>query len=350
MDHSTNIYFDVQSVNDWFCTSKRSFPWRLNPTPYRVLVSEIMLQQTQASVVESYFIRWMKVLPTLHALARASFQQVLQLWEGLGYYRRARYLHLAAQKLIGNGAEDLPMTKKELLAIPGIGQYTAGAILSFAFHQKAPAIDGNVARVLCRYFSIEKELSASMIAKYLYPLLDSILPDKSPWVFMEGLIELGATVCSKVPKCSICPLFHSCAARQSQRAEKLPKKRKKEPSIHIKREVAIVLCHENILVRRAGSDEVMAGLLQLPYCEEKGSIAEFLLQKLKLPIVFVRSLPQVVHSFTRYKATLFPSIFHASFLAEIPGYFWIPLSDRKDYAFCSGHRQILTSLQQSEAT
>src|SRR3990167_2034802 len=148
-------------LRDWFLKQKRPLPWRENPTPYSVWISEIMLQQTRASVVTEYFIRWMDAFPSIEKLARASLSEVLKIWEGLGYYSRARNIKQAADGLYLE-KKDLPNSLEELLQIKGIGRYTAGAILSFAFHKKAAAVDGNVARVISRYFALEEDLSSGL--------------------------------------------------------------------------------------------------------------------------------------------------------------------------------------------
>src|ERR1700722_10190653 len=181
-------FFDIDSLKDWFVREKRDLPWRENPSPYAVWISEVMLQQTQASVVIPYFERWMARFPTVAVLAEASQGEVIKMWEGLGYYSRVRHLHQAAKDLMYRYAGDLPRTREGLEGIKGIGPYTRGAILSFAFHQKAAAVDGNVLRVLARYFAIEEEIEKAK--KSITELTESILPEEEPWIVMEGLIEL----------------------------------------------------------------------------------------------------------------------------------------------------------------
>ena len=195
----------AEIVQHWFLQSQRSFPWREDRSPYSVWISEVMLQQTQARVVIDYYQRWMKKFPDIEHLARAPLEEVIKQWEGLGYYVRARNLHKAAQYLVEHHQGIFPSSRELLEKIPGIGPYTVGAILSFAFHQKAAAVDGNVIRVLTRLFAMQEEVQTQSSKKWLWKCAENLLPEKEPWILVEGLIELGATVCTLKPKCSQCP-------------------------------------------------------------------------------------------------------------------------------------------------
>jgi A/G-specific DNA glycosylase len=213
---------EISQLHEWFEANQRDFPWRVQKTPYRVLVSEIMLQQTRATVVVPYFEKWMEMFPTVQALAEAPLEQVIKAWEGLGYYSRARRLHAAAIYLVLKFGGSLPETKEDLASIPGLGPYTVGALLSFAFQKRAPAVDGNVARVLARYFLIEENIQKATAKRKLEQLAEKFLDEKKPWVTAEALIELGASICSRKPQCEVCPLQQSCLGRQSGKAEYLP--------------------------------------------------------------------------------------------------------------------------------
>lgn len=222
-----STYFDHTTFHYWFEKNKRDFPWRRNPSPYEVWVSEMMLQQTRASVVVAYYERWIRRFPDVHALAKASRDEVLKAWEGLGYYSRARNLHDGARKIIEEFNGRLPFEKEKLKAIKGLGPYTIGAILAFGFQKNEAAVDGNVMRVLSRYFLIEDDLRSSRTQKMIWNRAERIL-ERGTYKTSEALIELGATVCTaKKPVCVQCPLKRRCLAFAEGKQESLPNKSKK---------------------------------------------------------------------------------------------------------------------------
>jgi len=317
---------------NWFEKNARSLPWRCERSPYRVWVSEIMLQQTRASVVVPYFERWMAHLPTVESLAAASVDEVVSLWEGLGYYSRARNLRIGASQVAEQFGGQLPSSEGELLQIRGIGPYTAGAIRSFAFQQRAAAVDGNVMRVLARYWLIEEvPVAAKFKAR-----LESALPLERPWVAMEALIELGALICTpKAPRCELCPLAGECKAKRSARQLELPLKKKRPKTTHLVRHVAVIECAGSLLVRRAPKGEVMADLHHFPYAEEPETL-EALFARLGINPTRISSLSPVKHGFTRYSAHLIPSLFRLDAQEEVEGFFW----SSEPLSFCSGHREI----------
>lgn len=339
--------FPIRELKSWFCKEKRSFPWRQMPSPYEVWVSEIMLQQTQASVVVGYFERWMARFPTIHALAKSSLQEVTKEWEGLGYYARARHLHAAAKEVVERHGGLLPPRREELEKIKGLGPYTVGAILSFAFHQKAAAVDANVLRTLARYYLIEEEIDKPSVRKKIEELTLSLLPDEEPWIVMEALIELGAQVCRKKPLCHLCPLRTSCMAYRHKKAEILPKRSPKAKITLLQRSLLIICHKEEILVGQVTDKKVMAGLFEFPYLEEVQEIALLKNQiekKWGLKVTFERQLPEVSHSFTRYKAELFPTVWQAEEKKACEALGWYTKEEVKQLPFSSGHRRILLEL------
>lgn len=346
MEQENTAFFESDLLKEWFQREKRSFPWRENPTPYHVWVSEIMLQQTQASVVVPYFKRWMAKFPTISHLAHASKEEVMKAWEGLGYYARARYLHEGAQYLVDKHQGEMPDTLEELSQVKGLGPYTLGAILSFAFHKRAAAVDGNVLRVLSRYFLIEEPIDASATQKRIRALAEAILPEEEPWVITEGLIELGAQVCKRTPECAVCPLKGSCLGRLHRRAEALPLKKARPLTIPLSRAVAVI-CHEGFfLIGQVREKKVMAGLYEFPYLErgKKKSFEKWL----GVEIYLVRELSKVTHTFTRYRADLYPSVWKAAEKKEVNGYSWIPMKEALSLPFSSGHRKILQEVVRFE--
>ncbi len=327
-------------LRDWFEENKRNFPWRGNPSPYAVWVSEVMLQQTQASVVVPYFERWMARFPTIEALAAAPIEEVIKLWEGLGYYSRARNLHEGAKFLVEHHNSNLPSDPKLLAEVKGLGPYTIGAILSFAFHKKAAALDGNVARVISRFFCIEEPIDLPSVQKRLREKVEELLPDTEPWVIMEALIELGATVCTRRPACADCPLRDDCRAYHLGKAEQLPKKKQRTSITLLEREVLLINHQEAFLVQQHRGKKVMSGLYEFPYVD-RGLSDTFYPGKLH----HCKNLKTVTHTFTRYKSQLFPSLWIAEEKREIEGFQWLALEKLPTLPFSSGHRQILNLLE-----
>lgn len=317
-----------------------------------------MLQQTQVAVVIPYFERWMSLFPSIACLAAAESDQVIKAWEGLGYYSRARNLHSAAKQIIERHGGELPQTEHELLLIKGLGPYTVGAIRAFAFKQKAAAVDGNVIRVLARHDLIEDDVSKSRIISQLRTRVLDILPDAEPWIVSEALIELGATVCSRKPQCSLCPLRGSCQAHAKDKAHTLPNKGKRVIVETLYRSVALIMSFDDqILVRRCAQSEIMQDLHEFPalalehptdeptqlhaqWSEHWSQLGS------PLALTFIRALAPVKHSYTRYRVTLFPKVFRSDSTPDIAGFFWTPIRRLPDLAFSSGHRQLLPNLLQ----
>lgn len=230
----------VRRLRRWYQQHRRDLPWRLpigstanaKLNPYHVLVSEAMLQQTQVATVIPYFHRFLELFPTIQSLAEADPQQVLRAWQGLGYYSRARNLQAAAKAVVADFEGRIPSTLEQLLTLPGIGRYTAGAISSIAFEKRSPILDGNVARVLCRIDAVREDPKQPATREKLWRRADEILPRKSIGDFNSALMELGALVCTpRSPQCLICPVRESCTARAAGLQEKIPplKPSKKTP-------------------------------------------------------------------------------------------------------------------------
>ncbi len=228
------------SLVGWFNDNHRSFPWREERTPYKVWISEVMLQQTRASVVVPYFIKWMQQFPDVLSLANASLEEVIKAWEGLGYYKRARNLHKGARQIAENFNGNLPDSREALDTISGLGPYTISAILSFGFHKRAAPVDGNVARVMSRYLAIEENICRSKVRKEIEEKTAALLDEEAPWVTAEALIELGATVCTPNPFCEACPLQADCLGLKKGIARTLPIKNGEKPITLLKRTVAVV--------------------------------------------------------------------------------------------------------------
>ena len=218
----------------WFRQYQRDLPWRRTKDPYRVWLSEIMLQQTRVAAVIPYYERFLERFPNVHALATAPQEDVLRLWSGLGYYSRARNLQRAAQEIVIRHGGVFPRTEKEALALPGIGSYTAAAILSIAYGAKHAVLDGNVARVLARIFAVRGELRDSKRWQSLQQSADELLDPKSPSDWNQAMMELGATLCTpQSPQCLLCPVTRFCKARKLGLADSLPARRKKRATENV---------------------------------------------------------------------------------------------------------------------
>jgi A/G-specific adenine glycosylase len=296
----------------WFAGNARDLPWRRNRTPYRVWVSEVMLQQTQVDTVIPYYERFVVRFPSLEALASASLEEVLKVWEGLGYYARARRLHRAARQLVKSNGGNLPERFDELEALPGVGAYTAGAVASIAFGQPVPAVDGNARRVLCRLFRIRDDVTRSVTKRRVRELAMDLLPLGQAGGFNEALIELGATVCtSRSPSCQACPLRELCLAHAEGEQQALPVRRPRRRVPHYDVAAAVTVADDGaVLVAQRNVDDMLGGLWEFPggKCEASESLAECLFREMEeelgVTVDVGRQLTVVEHAYTHFRITL----------------------------------------------
>lgn len=251
----------------WFAIHRRILPWRVEPRdPYHVWLAESMLQQTQVGAVIPYYQRWLERFPTLQALAQASQDDVLKMWEGLGYYTRARNLHRAAQIIVRDYSGHLPDNVTELLRLPGVGRYTAGAIASLAYGHDAAVLDGNIKRVLARVYALASELKAAGTIEQLWELSETLLPHGRAGEFNEALMDLGATVCTpRVPACFQCPVASQCTAYAKGRVQDYPRRgiKKALPHKHIASAVIIDRRKRCLLAQRPPTG-LLGGLWEFP--------------------------------------------------------------------------------------
>lgn len=223
-----------KNLLSWFWHCKRDLPWRRCKDPYRIWLSEIMLQQTRVAAVIPYYERFLANFPTIQALANAPQEDVLRSWSGLGYYSRARNLQFAAQKIVEQHGGEFPTHEPAVLALPGIGKYTSAAVLSIAHDQKLAVLDGNVARVIARLFAIRGDLREGKRWQELQSIADKLLSPKSPGDWNQAMMELGATVCTpRSPQCLLCPVNRFCQARELGLTDSIPEKRKKRAAVEI---------------------------------------------------------------------------------------------------------------------
>lgn len=338
---------DWNLLKEWFIDEKRDLPWRNNPSPYQVWISEVMLQQTQVSVVIPYFDRWMHRFPTIQLLAEASVDEVIKIWEGLGYYSRVRNIHEAAKYVVEVHQGVIPSSKEELSKMKGLGPYTIGAIQSFAFKMKSAAVDGNVVRVLSRYFHIEDDISKGKTIDKMREFLDEQLPDDDPWVVGEALIELGATVCQKKPRCEICPLRKTCKGHMQGVAHQLPVKSAKVKYEKLFRSVGVVCYEDLFLVRRGEKGQIMSDLYEFPYIEGgENELSTYFEKHFGISLKYIREYPKVSHSFTRFRVELSPFHYAIKRKVNVEGFEWRSLEELKKMAFSSGHRKILHKIME----
>ncbi len=329
-DSRQNCAEDISSLLDWFASNQRSLPWRENRHPYAVWISEVMLQQTRVEAVIPYFLRWMVRFPTVHSLAAASIEEVIKLWEGLGYYTRARALHRGAQYIVSEhqGRFD-PLY---LDHIPGVGPYTKAAILNLAFRIPTPALDGNVLRVLARYWAVGLPIERPSTRRILAERLAPYVYRTGGWQVSEAMIELGALICtSRNPRCSECPLRRGCDAHEHQQQEVFPTKRIRPAIEKQEAHVAVVLLEDRLLIRQVPSGARMADLYEFPV---------FLSAESPWTATKIIDLVPVIHSFTRYRVTLYPTLYRVASSFSYSDYQWVQIARVNELPFSAGHRKI----------
>ncbi len=335
----------------WYAANARDLPWRKTRDPYRVWVSEIMLQQTQVETVIPYYRRWLKRFPTLKALAAAPLADVLTLWEGLGYYSRARNLHRAAQQVMAEFGGRLPPDTASLQKLPGIGRYTAGAIASIAFNADAAVLDGNVKRVLARVFNLTVDIRSPAGEKELWQLAESLIPTGRAGDYNQALMDLGATLCRpQNPICLLCPLLGVCEAQRLGVTNERPVARKKAPSPHYDVTAAIIRNRGRVLIAQRPADKLLGGLWEFPggKCEPDESLPDCLKREIKEELgMRIRVGEQRLtlnHAFTHFKITLY--VFEAEWISgkpralQVAAFKWVRPAQLGDYAMGKTDRAI----------
>jgi A/G-specific adenine glycosylase len=331
----------------WFRQFHRDLPWRRTRDPYRIWLSEIMLQQTRVAAVIPYYERFLERFPNVRALAEAPQEEVLRLWSGLGYYSRARNLQKAAQEIVAKHHGKFPRDFDEALALPGIGQYTAAAILSIAYDAKHAVLDGNVARVLARLRAIRGDLREAKRWRNLQESADNLLDPKSPGEWNQAMMELGATVCApRAPQCLLCPIARVCRARQLGLAERLPEKRKKRATEEVTLAAAVFLDHRGrtlllppsgLKTRRAAKNEIaplVSKMWHFPMVRVREHAAgelQSLLAELNPAVANhgapLEPLPEARHAVTYRKIKLLPFRVAVAALPAVSGAKVVALAD-----------------------
>jgi A/G-specific adenine glycosylase len=338
----------------WYRKNHRDLPWRRTKDPYRIWISEIMLQQTQVATVLPYYDAFITRFPTVKALAAAPLQKVLKAWEGLGYYRRASNLHRTARLIIANGRGNLPRDPEELEALPGIGRSTAGAIASIAHGIPAPILDGNVRRVISRILSIQENPGRPAVQKRLWEVSESLIPRDDAGDFNQSLMELGATVClPRTPRCAECPVSAACGARQDGLQNQIPARGNAKPVPFHQMWVALVQRGDSILMGPRPREGLLAGLWAPPETPAPEAPAgvhrplEVFSRKLKLNLEWIGPLKPVVHTYSHLRVTYIPFLFESRGKPKplhVP-WKWARASRLSEYPQSTATRRILEQIR-----
>lgn len=340
---------------EWFEKNQRPLPWREKYEPYHVWISEIMLQQTQVKTVLPYFDRWIKSLPTIQSVAQAPEDQILKLWEGLGYYSRARNLQRAAKVIMEKHRGIFPQNYQDVLALPGIGKYTAGAITSIAFNQDQPLVDGNVIRVLSRLFLYVQNTRLPQAEKQMWEWASEILPKGKARYFNQALMELGALQCTpKSPDCPKCPLNQVCRAYQQDVVEQLPDRGPKKELKYIEVSIGIIRKDGKIFIQKRPEKGLMAGLWEFPGGKvekgetQRGALEREIKEELGISLKNIKLKQKIKHAYTSFKVNL--HCFEADYAAgdlklgsAVEGK-WIEPSELSHYPFPAANVKIIENL------
>jgi A/G-specific adenine glycosylase len=340
-----------QSFLAWYRHHRRELPWRASHAPYRIWIAEIMLQQTRIAAVIPYYEKFLDKFPDVASLAHAPQPEVLRLWSGLGYYSRARNLHAAARAIVADHAGEFPRTLESALALPGIGRYTAAAVLSIAYDVPLAVLDGNVARVLARIFAIRGDLRVPRRWRQLTTLADQLLAHSSPGDWNQALMELGETICTpQNPRCDDCPVAQHCRARAQNLTEKIPAPRRKPKIVHVRIAAAILRDPQGrtLLIRDPGAhDEVLfSRMWQFPAVEvsrhPRAELEKHLCSTLSLngSRLVLQALPAARHGVTFRNVTLLPFLLRVPQLPNPPRSRTLPLEKLHSLPVSSATRKI----------
>lgn len=345
------------SLLPWFSANKRAMPWRSNRTPYRVWISELMLQQTRVDQVIPYFNRFMKRFPSLKSLAEAPQEEVLKQWEGLGYYSRARNLHKAAQLIVSEHNGRFPKTEEEILKLPGVGSYTTAAIGSLAFNLDLAVLDGNVIRVISRLHAYTKDTRTTPAKKELQQWANTLLVKGEAGNFNEAMMELGATIClPKNPNCEACPLTSKCLARVSGRPTDYPVKAPKKKVPHIVVGAAVVTNRKGeVLIAQRRNEDMLGGLWEFPGGKQETGetiqqcIARELNEELGINIEVQDYLTTVKHAYSHFTMEMHTYFAEVKSGAPRPiecqAYQWLKISDLRKVPYSKADLYIIDELE-----
>ncbi|MCL2876353.1 MAG: A/G-specific adenine glycosylase [Betaproteobacteria bacterium] len=326
---------------------RHGLPWQGTRDPYRIWLSEIMLQQTQVAAVIPYYARFLARFPDVGSLAAAPVEEVMALWSGLGYYARARNLHRAACVVMEKHGGQFPVTAAALAELPGIGRSTAAAIAAFASNERAAILDGNVKRVLCRVFGIEDFPGERAVEERLWALAESLLPENAEetGAYIQAQMDLGATMCTRTrPTCTACPLAARCIAHATGRTAELPAVRARKTPPRRATRMAVVILGDSVLLERRPPAGIWGGLLALPEIPQDIQIETWVNRNLGTDQTITQALPPLTHAFTHFTLKIAPwriDIPAAPRTLSEPTWQWLPLDQTGAAALPAPVRKIL---------
>jgi A/G-specific adenine glycosylase len=334
---------------DWYHKHGRTLPWRDHPDPYAVWVSEIMLQQTRVETVIPYFEKWMRLFPDVTSLANASEQEVLNAWEGLGYYSRARNLHKAAKTIAEKFNGQLPRDLTELRGLPGIGRYTVGAIASMAFGMDEPTLDGNLRRVFSRLFDVREFADSPVGEKILWELATQNLPKGKAGDYNQALMDLGATIClPKNPRCLLCPLMEICEARKNGTQELRPVMKPKKAVPHYVHAAAVILQRGRVLLSQRLPEGLLGGMWEFPNgrvnADPAKELTKILYAATKLRVKKGEALGVIQHAYTHFKVTVHAFLCEPVSIPKSKNLKWVKITELDGYPMGKVDRQIAGKL------
>ncbi len=356
---TTDLEFLRKQLMKWYRVNQRDLPWRRSNNPYQIWVSEVMLQQTQVNTVLSYYRQFIKTFPSIKKLAQSNLQDVLKVWEGLGYYARARNLHKAAKAVAKNYSGKVPDTWEAFHSLPGVGDYIAAAVLSIAFDQPYPVVDGNVKRVLARLYKIGAPVNQAGSYPVFKEAAGQLLDSQQPGIFNQAMMELGALICRpQNPLCDVCPLDHLCLAFKTRRVAEFPIRRKSraKPQYHIA--VGVVFKSDRVLITRRKAEGLLGGLWEFPggkikqdESAEAACIRE-IKEEVNLKIRIDSYLTRVKHAYTHFKIIM--DVFCCGYVSgrvKLNGptaHRWIRIEEYKTYPFPKANHKFIPLLEQKQ--
>ncbi|MBB1433609.1 A/G-specific adenine glycosylase [Pseudoalteromonas sp. 1181_04] len=346
LNNSEASWFSQQVV-DWYeLHGRKTLPWQLNKTPYKVWVSEVMLQQTQVITVIPYFEKFMQSFPDIIALANADEDHVLHHWTGLGYYARARNLHKTAKIIRDQYKGEFPTTLDEVVALPGIGRSTAGAVLSLSLGQHHPILDGNVKRVLARFFMIEGWYGVKKVENQLWQLSEQLTPAKQVTEFNQAMMDLGASLCSRSKfDCQPCPLRSRCAAYKTEQVKQFPHSKPKKAVPKKVCHQLIIQCNDQVLMEKRPNSGIWGGLFSFFEFEQKSQLDTFLAQQ-GLAVTTVPIEP-FTHIFSHFELTINPHVLTLHKVSDVVNerqLVWYPLDQSIEVGLAAPTKKLVKQI------
>ncbi len=353
--NATDLELLRKQLMKWYRANHRDLPWRRSNTPYHIWVSEVMLQQTQVKTVLNYYRRFLAKFPNIKRLAAADLQAVLKVWEGMGYYARARNLHRAAKVVVQNHRGRIPAKWDAFHNLPGVGDYIAAAVLSIAFNQPHAVVDGNVKRVLARLHKIHAPVNQTSSYSQFKKAAAKLLDSRQPGIFNQAMMELGALICKpRNPLCAACPLNHLCRAYRTRQVTDFPKRQKLKPTPQYHIAVGVVFKNDRVLITRRKTEGLLGGLWEFPGGKIKdgesapAACIREIKEEVNLSVHIDRHLTKVKHAYTHFKIAM--EVFCCNYesgrvyLRGPVAFRWIRLNEYKNYPFPKANHKFIPML------